>query len=50
VKGEVYTGFICGNLREMPHLADPSVDERIKLKRIFKKWDGGHGLDCYGSG
>jgi hypothetical protein len=25
------------------------VDGRI-LKWIFKKWDGGHGLDLYGSG
>jgi hypothetical protein len=24
---------------------DPGVDGRIKLKLIFKKWDGGHGLD-----
>jgi hypothetical protein len=26
-------------------LEDPGVDRRIILKWIFKKWDGGHGLD-----
>jgi hypothetical protein len=41
VKGEMYTGFRCGNLRELHHLAEPVVDGRIKLKGIFKKWDGG---------
>jgi hypothetical protein len=41
VKGEVYTEFRCGKLREMHHLVDPGVDGRIKLKGIFKKWDGG---------
>jgi hypothetical protein len=41
---KVHTGFWWGDLREGDHLGDPCVDGRI-LKWIFKKWDGGHGLD-----
>jgi hypothetical protein len=33
------------DLREGDHLEDRDVDGRIILKWIFKKWDGGHGLD-----
>jgi hypothetical protein len=40
-KREVHTGFWWGDPREGDHLGDPCVDERIILKRIFKKWDGG---------
>jgi hypothetical protein len=37
----VHTGFWWENLREGDHLEDPGVDERIILKSIFEKWDGG---------
>jgi len=37
--GEMYTGFWWGNLREKDHKGDPSVDGRLKLRPIFKKWD-----------
>jgi hypothetical protein len=41
----VYTEFWWGNLREGGHLENPVIGERIILKWIFRKWDGGHGLD-----
>jgi hypothetical protein len=44
-RGEVHAGFWWGDPREGDHLGDPAIDERIILKWIFKKWDGGHGLD-----
>ena len=35
-----------GNLRERDHLEDPSVDGRIKLRLILRKWiGGGHEMD-----
>jgi hypothetical protein len=37
--------ILVGDLREGNHLGDPGIDGRIILKWIFKKWDGGHGLD-----
>jgi len=43
------TGYWWGNLRERDHLEDQGVDEWIILKLIFKKWDGGYGLDRAGS-
>jgi hypothetical protein len=38
-RGEVCTGFWWENLRERDHWEDPSVDGRIILRRILKKWD-----------
>jgi len=35
----VYTGFWWGNLRERDQLEGPSVDRRIILRWIFRKWD-----------
>jgi len=40
-RGEAYTGFGCGNLRERDHLGDPGVDGRIILRWLFRKWDVG---------
>jgi hypothetical protein len=40
---------LVGNLRERDHLKDPGAGGRIILKWIFRKWDGGHGLDRFGS-
>jgi hypothetical protein len=46
----VRVGFWWGDLREGDLLGDQGVDRRIILKWMFKKWDGGHGLDSAGSG
>jgi len=37
-RGEAYTGFWWGNLKERDHLEDPDVDERVILRWIFRKW------------
>ena len=39
------TGFWWGNPKERHHWGDPDVDGRIILRWIFRKWDGGHGMD-----
>ena len=38
-RGEMYTGFWWGNLRERDHLGDPGVDGNTEM--IFRKWDVG---------
>jgi hypothetical protein len=38
-RGEAYTVFWCGNLKEKDHLEDPGFDGRIILRFIFRKWD-----------
>jgi len=43
--GKTHTGFWWGGLREIRHLEDLGIGRKIVLKWIFKKWDGGHGLD-----
>ena len=42
-RGEVYTVFWWGNLREGDHLGDPGIDGRIILRWIFRKCDVGCG-------
>jgi len=37
----VYTGFWWGNLRETDNFGNPSVDERIIFRWIFRKQDVG---------
>jgi hypothetical protein len=49
-RGEVHIKSWWGDLREGDHLEDLSVDGRIILNWIFKKWDGRDGLNLYGSG
>jgi hypothetical protein len=39
-RGEAFTGFWWGNLRERNHWGDPGVDARI-LEWIFRKWGEG---------
>jgi hypothetical protein len=46
----VYTGFWLGGLREGNHFGDTDIDGRVILRWIFRKWDGGYGLDRDGSG
>jgi len=40
-RGEAYTGFWWGNLRETDRLGYPGIDGRIILRRIFRKCDVG---------
>jgi hypothetical protein len=36
----VHAGFWRRNLRERDHFEEPSLDRRIILRWIFRKWDG----------
>ena len=40
-RGEAYTGFWWGNLKERDHLGDTGVDGRIILRWISRKFDVG---------
>jgi len=50
MKGEAYTEFWWGNLREKDHLGDPGVDGRIILRWVLRKWKWGLRLGPAGSG
>jgi len=41
----VYIGVWWGNQRERDHFEDPGLYGRIILRCIFRKWEGGNGLD-----
>jgi hypothetical protein len=43
-RGELHTGFWCGNLTERVHLENPDVDGRRILRWIYRNWGGG--MDC----
>jgi hypothetical protein len=36
---EACTGFLWENLRVRDHSANPGLDGRVILRRIFRKWD-----------
>jgi len=40
-RGEAWSGFWWGNLRERDHWGDPDADGRIILRWIFRRWDMG---------
>jgi hypothetical protein len=40
-RGELYTAFWWGNLRERDRLGDSDVNGRIILRRILRQWDVG---------
>jgi len=48
-RGEGYTGFWWGNLRDRDNLQDPGLNGRIIVRWIFRKLDVGCGLDQSGS-
>jgi len=47
-RGGTCTGFV-GNLKERVRLGDRGVDWRKILRKMFRKWEVGYGLDRAGS-
>ena len=41
----MYTGFFWGNLTERDSLEDTGEAGRVILRSIFRKWNGGGGMD-----
>jgi hypothetical protein len=41
----MHTGVWCGNLKERDHFEEAGVDGELILEWVFRKLDGGHGLD-----
>jgi hypothetical protein len=44
-RGEAFTGFLWGNLRERDHWGDPDIGGGIILRWIFRQFDVWYGLD-----
>jgi len=44
-RGKVHTEIWCGNLKKRDHFEEAGVDGRIILEWIFRKLDGGGGMD-----
>jgi hypothetical protein len=44
-RGDVFSGFWWGDLRERDHLEGPGAKGRIILRWIFRRWVGGLRLD-----
>jgi hypothetical protein len=44
-EGECVYRILVGKPEGKSHWGDPSLDGRIILRKIFRKWDAGYGLD-----